>query len=273
MAGEQTTGQRPLEIASTLTLIDQLQVDRRARDTHGLFFVEGVRNFVTAVDHNCAVETVVYSERLLTSPLARKLVRRLKRAGVAFAQVSPEQFRAISRADRASGVGAILRQRVEDLQRIVPGDRMCWVALSQVRSPGNFGSLVRTAAAIGAAGFILLGASVDPFDPTVVRATMGALFQQTLVRTDAEQLRRWVRQHHLQVIGAAPDGTLEYDQVRYTCPLVLVLGEERRGLSVEQRALCQQIVRIPMVAGTDSLNLAVAGSLLLYEIFRVSRRP
>lgn len=273
MAGEHTTGHRPLEIASTLALIEQLQGDRRARDAHRLFFVEGVRNFVTAVDHNCAVDTVVYSERLLTSPLARKLVRRLKRAGIPFARVSPEQFRAISRADRASGVGAILRQRVEDLRYVLPGDHLCWVALSHVRSPGNFGSLVRTAAATGAAGFILLGNSVDPFDPTVVRATMGALFQQTLVRADAEQLRRWAQQHHLQVIGAAPDGTLEYDQVRYTRPTVLVLGEERRGLSAEQRALCQQIVRIPMIPGTDSLNLAVAGSLLLYEIFRVSRRP
>jgi TrmH family RNA methyltransferase len=148
---------------------------------------------------------------------------------------------------------------------------MCWVALSQVRSPGNFGSLVRTAAATGAAGFILLGNSVDPFDPTVVRATMGALFQQQLVRTDVERLRLWVQQHHLQVIGAAPDGTLEYDQVRYTRPTVLMLGGERRGLTADQRAVCQQIVRIPMVQGVDSLNLAVAGSLLLYEIFRVSR--
>jgi TrmH family RNA methyltransferase len=272
MAGEERTGHRPLEIAATLALIGRLQADRRARDKHGLFFVEGVRNFVTAVDHNYMLDTVVYSERLLTSPLARKLVRRLKRAGVSFARLSPEEFRTISRAKRASGVGAILRQRVADLRSLEPGDQTCWVALSQVRSPGNFGSLMRTAAASGAAGFILLSGGIDPFDPTVVRATMGALFQQTLVRTDAEQLRRWAQQHHVQVIGAAPDGTLEYDQVRYSRPIVLMLGEERRGLSGDQRALCQEIVRIPMVPGTDSLNLAVAGSLLLYEVFRVSRR-
>lgn len=271
MTGEETTGHRPLEIAATLRLIEQLQRERRTRDTRGLFFVEGVRNFVTAVDHGCAVEAILYSERLLTSPIARKLIRRLKRAGVPFARVSPEQFRAVSHAERASGVGAILRQHIQHLQPIAPGDQLCWVALSQVRSPGNFGSLVRTAAAIGAAGFILLGNNIDPFDPTVVRATMGALFQQTLIRADTEQFRGWVQQHRLQVIGAAPDGTLEYHQVRYSLPTVLMLGEERRGLSIEQRALCQQIVRIPMVPGTDSLNLAVAGSLLLYEIFRASR--
>jgi RNA methyltransferase, TrmH family len=271
MAGEESTGHRPLESAATLALIEQLQASRRERDARRLFFVEGVRNFVTAVDHNYAIDTVVYSERLLTSPLARKLVRRLKRAGIPFASVSPEQFRAISRAERASGVGAVLHQRVENLQRVVPSEQMCWAALSQVRSLGNFGSLVRTAAAIGAVGFILLGSNIDPFDPNVVRATMGALFQQRFVRTDAEQLRGWVQQHHVQVVGAAPDGTVAYDQMRYTRPAVLMLGDERRGLSADQRALCQHIVRIPMVAGVDSLNLAVAGSLLLYEFFRVYR--
>jgi len=271
MAGEHT-GHRPLDSAATLALIDQLQRDRRARDTMGLFFVEGVRNFVTALDHGYVVDTLLYSERLLIAPLARKLVRRVKRAGTPFASVSPEQFREVSRAERASGVGAILRQRVGRLPHLPPGDRPCWVALGQVRSPGNFGSLVRSAAACGAAGFILLDRSVDPFEPTVVRAAMGALYQQTLVRATAGELYRWSRRHHVPVIGAAPDGALAYDAVRYSHPTVLMLGEERRGLTDEQRDLCQQTVRIPMAAGVDSLNLAVAGSLLLFEIARGSRR-
>jgi TrmH family RNA methyltransferase len=268
MAGEERTSHRPLDVAQTLAFIEQLQVERRTRDMHRLFFVEGVRNFVAAVDHEFAVDALLYSERLLTSPVARKLVRRLKRAGIPFARVSPEQFRAVSRAERASGVGAILRQRVQQLQHVAPGNHLCWVALDHVHSPGNFGTLVRTAAAIGAAGFILLGSSVDPFDPTVVRATMGALFRQTLVRADVEQLRRWALTHQLQVVGASPDGAWDYDRVRYTRPTVLLLGEERRGLTADQRTLCHQIVRIPMVEGSDSLNLAVAGSLLLYEIAR-----
>ena len=273
MAGEDPTGHRPLAVAPTLTQIERLQRDRQYRDTHGLFFVEGVRNFVAAIDHGCTVDTLLYSERLLTSPLARKLVRRLKRASVPFARVSPEQFRTVSRAERASGVGAILRQHIRDLRHLMPGDHPCWVVLNQVRAPGNFGTLVRTSAAIGAAGFILLGGSIDPFDPAVVRASMGALFQQVLVRASTEQLRHWVQRHSLLVVGASPDGTVAYDHVRYSRPTVLVLGEERRGLSDDQRALCQQIVRIPMLADADSLNLAVAGSLLMYEVVRASQRP
>jgi len=270
MTGEETTGHRPLPVAPALTQIARLQRDRRYRDAQGRFFVEGVRNFVAAVDHGCTVDTLLYSERLLTSPVARKLVRRLKRAGVPFVRVSPEQFRTVSHAERASGVGAILRQHILDLQHVTPGNQPCWVVLNQVRAPGNFGTLVRTSAAIGAAGFILLDGSVDPFDPAAVRASMGALFGQTLARAKMEQLREWVQRYALLVVGASPDGTVAYDHVRYTHPTVLVLGEERRGLTEDQRALCQQIVRIPMLASADSLNLGVAGSLLMYEVVRAS---
>jgi TrmH family RNA methyltransferase len=268
MADEHFPGQRPLLIAPMLAHAALLQRDRRYRDAHGQFFIEGVRNFVAAVDHCSTVDVLLYSERLLTSPVARKLVRRLKRASVPFARVSPEQFRTFSRAERASGVAAVLHQNIQSLAHIPPGESPCWVVLSHVRAPGNLGTLIRTAAAVGAAGFILLGHSVDPFDPPVVRASMGALFQQAFVRASIAQLRRWAEQHRLLVVGASPDATVAYDQLRYTHPTLLLLGEERSGLSSEQRALCQQIVRIPMVAGTDSLNLGVAGSLLLYAIAR-----
>src|SRR5262249_29360539 len=173
----------------------------------------------------------------------------------------------------ASGVGAVLHQNIQKLPHIRPGDSSCWIVLNQVRAPGNFGTLVRTSAAIGGAGFILLGDSIDPFDPAVVRASMGGFFRPTFVRASAGQLRKWLHQHGLLVVGPSPEGTLEYDQVRYTHPTVLVLGEERGGLTADQRALCQQFVRIPMVAGADSLNLGVAGSLLRYAVVRALQRP
>ena len=268
MRDEHRADYRQLDAASTLTRIRKLQDDRRYRDQHRRFFIEGVRNFVAAVDGRFSIETLLYSEKLLTAPLARKFVRQLKRAGVPFARVSPEGFRSISRAEHASGVAAILHQRIQSLEMIQPDQFSCWTVLSQVQSLGNFGSLLRTSAAIGAGGFILLGPHIDPYEPVVVRSTMGALFKQTLVRTNVERFRHWIQTHQLVVIGASPDGVVEYDQVRYTRPAVLLLGNERSGLTDAQRSLCQQIVRIPMVGGTDSLNLAVAGSLLLYAVFR-----
>ena len=97
---------------------------------------------------------------------------------------------------------------------------------------------------------------------------MGALFRQTLIRTHDRSLRNWVRRHRCRVIGASPDGSAELHRCDYPRPTILVLGEERQGLSPFLRDLCSDLVRIPMVGAADSLNLAVAGSLLLYEVFR-----
>ncbi len=97
---------------------------------------------------------------------------------------------------------------------------------------------------------------------------MGAVFQQRIVRCGREAFRHWMRRHRCQVIGVTPDAERPYHRMRYRRPAVLLLGEERRGLSEAQRSLCDATVRIPMVGDVDSLNLAVAGSLMLYEVFR-----
>jgi len=268
MQYEDKSAHRLLEPAPTIAEIHKLQKDRSYRDRRGLFFIEGVRNFIAAVDNKHSFDALAYSEKLLIHPIARQQVRRLKRAGVPFARLSPEQFREVSRTERASGVAAIVKQRILFIANVRPGDRECWTALAHVRSPGNFGTLMRTSAATGSSGFILLGDSIDPYDPMAIRATMGALFKQSIVRTTSDEFRSWIRRHNLQVVGASPDGAVDYDRFRYTRPVVLLLGAERTGLSQTQRLACQQIVRIPMVEGVDSLNLAVAGSLLMYQVFR-----
>jgi TrmH family RNA methyltransferase len=272
MAGDVRAGRVDVEVGATLAHVERLQSDRRHRDASGQFFVEGVRNVVCAVDGGFAVVTLLTSEKLLTSGPARRIARQLAHAGTPLARASPEEFRRVSRADRASGIGAVLRQRVEPLHRVVPRRGLCWVVLSSVRSPGNLGSLVRTSAAVGGAGFILLGGAVDPFEPGVVRGSMGALFRQTFVRTGAEQLRHWARRHSLQLVGASPDGPVGCHEAGYRAPPLLVLGDERTGLAPELRGLCTDLVRIPMVDGVDSLNLAVAGSILMYEVLRRSLR-
>jgi TrmH family RNA methyltransferase len=147
-----------------------------------------------------------------------------------------------------------------------------WVVLEAIRAAGNLGSLIRTSEAVGGAGFILVGTGIDPYDSAVVRASMGALFRQQFIRTSYWSLRQWFRRHRCRVIGASPDGPAELHRFDYPRPTILVLGEERQGLTSVQRDLCSCLVRIPMVGAADSLNLAVAGSLLLYEVYR-ARTP
>jgi TrmH family RNA methyltransferase len=259
-----------LDAKSTLDEIRRLRADRAHRDGRATFFVEGVRNVVQAIENRFRIETLIYSEKLLIVPIARKLVRAHRRSGTPTLSVSPETFRQISTTHHASGVGAIVAQRWSQLHGTSPRAGLCWVVLEEVRSEGNLGSLIRTSEAIGGAGFILVGARIDPFDPAVVRASMGALFRQTFIRTNNSSLRNWLRRHHCHVIGASPDGSADLHHFDYPRPTILVLGEERRGLTPFLRDLCSDLVRIPMVGAADSLNLAVAGSLFLYEVYRVS---
>jgi TrmH family RNA methyltransferase len=266
------------EAETVLAEVERLQADRSHRDVRRAFFAEGVRNLVEAVAGGFEIEAIVVSERLLTSSIARKLVRDRRGAGVPTIAVEPEDFRRVSRTPRASGVGAIVGQRWQRLHSASPRAGLCWVVLEEVRSPGNLGTLIRTSEAVGGAGLILVGDRVDPHDPAVVRATMGALFRQRLVRTTAGSLRHWLRRHGCHAVGASPDGAAEFHRVAYPRPTVLLLGEERRGLSPSQRGLCPRLVRIPMVGAADSLNVAVAGSLLMYEVYRArasgrDRRP
>ena len=149
-----------------------------------------------------------------------------------------------------------------------PHDGLCWVAIESVRSAGNLGTLIRTAEAVGGAGFILIGNRIDPFDPDVIRASMSGIFCQQLVRSSLPQLSNWLQHHDCHAIGASPDGSIDLHQFQFPRSTLLFLGAERQGLTPQQRDLCHDLVGIPMVGEADSLNLGVAGSLFLYEIKR-----
>ncbi len=264
---EPSISPRP-DVDEVLNDVRQLQRRRESRDSRGLHYIEGVRNFVQASDSRVPFHTLIVSKALLRVGLAQKLVRRARRRSTPCLFVTPEQFRSVARLERASGIGAIVHQHWSRLHQASPRGGLCWLAVTRVRSPGNLGSLLRTSAAVGCAGLVVIGRDVDPFDPAVVRASMGAVFQQRIVRCGRKAFRHWVRRHHCQVVGATPEAKQPYHRMRYRRPTVLLVGEERKGLSETQREICDATVSIPMVDAVDSLNLAVAGSLMLYEVFR-----
>lgn len=257
-----------LNIKEVLTEVSQIQSSRQYRDSKSLFYLEGVRNFLRVTQNDFEIVTILYSEKLLIVPPARQLVRKLRRNGIITIKLTPEEFRAISRTEKASGIAAIVRQKWTKLHHISGKSELCWIALEKVRYSGNLGTLIRTSEAIGGSGFILIGKAIDPYDHNVIRATMGSLFDQTLIRTDYSSLTHWIRRHNLDVVAASVDGKVDFHRFKYPRSTILFLGEERKGLSKRQIALCNHLIRIPMVGKTDSLNLAVAGSLLLYEVYK-----
>jgi TrmH family RNA methyltransferase len=243
---------------------------RKERERSGLFFVDGIHLVAAAIELRAMVEQLVVAPDLLSSRFARDLLYQQRQSGVDCLEVTAEVFESLASKEAAQGIGAVVQQRWEALERAPPA-RDCWVALEAIHYPGNLGTILRTSDAVGAAGAILLGPTTDPYDPAAVRASMGAIFSQRLIRADLDEFAAWTRRHGCKVVGTSPGAALDYQSVAYELPLVLLMGSEPRGLSAEGLGLCDTIVSIPMVGHNDSLNLSVAASVMLYEIFNQRR--
>ena len=247
----------------------RLKASRNFRDRRRLALCEGVGSLIAAVDQNTPIHTLVVSPTLLTAGQARRVARDLRHTGTPTLELSPEDFRRFSMTPRASGVGLVFRQHVERLRSVDPDRDLAWLVIGRMRSPGNLGGLLRSSAAAGGAGVILMDRDTDPYDPGAIRGAMGAIHKQRIVGTTAHELGAWIEDRGLNcVVGASGEATRSYLDYPFRPGTLLVLGEERKGLDAKQRALCQDLVHIPMEPGCDSLNVSVAGALLLYEVRR-----
>ena len=255
---------------------------RKRRQETGLFFAEGIRLAGEAVQTEADVETLVVAPDLLRSDFGRDTVRRAREADVEILEVGADVFRSLSGKDGPSGIGVVARQRWTALDDTgvglegggsSPNDAAAaatlgWVVCEDVGSPGNLGSILRTCDATGATGVILLGATTDPYDPEAVRGSMGAVFSQQIVRSSLEALIQWKRQINIPMIGTSDAAPADFRTATYAPPLLLFLGSEQHGLSREVMDACDTVVRIPMAGRADSLNLAVAAGVMLYEVLR-----
>ena len=254
-------------VQKTLTHI-RLLAHRHTRDREKRIWIEGIRNFVQAFDAKIEFETVVVSPILLKGDLPDMLARRLKNSGVRTLRITPEQFRSISSTERASGIGAIIKQPWTPLDNLVPHPGASWIVLEEIRSPGNLGTILRTAEACSAAGVIFLGQRCDPFDPAVLRGAMGGLFHLKLVRSTHDRASQWANNHGIRLIGLSPEAERLWTDLPPGAGYALVLGEERKGLSDRARWMCDAMVRLPMSGWADSINVGVAAGVMLYEIVR-----
>lgn len=263
---------------------------RKKRQETGLFFAEGIRLAGEAVQTGADVETLVVAPELLRSDFGWDTVRRARQEGVEILEVGADVFRSLSGKDGPAGIGVVARQRRTTLDDAgvglggggsspndvtsddttsndaVAADTLGWVVLEDVGNPGNLGSILRTCDATGATGVILLGNTADPYDPEAIRGSMGAVFSQQIFQSSLESLIQWKRQKNIPMIGTSDAAPADFRSATYAPPLLLCLGSEQHGLSKETMEACDAIVRIPMAGRADSLNLAVAAGVMLYEV-------
>lgn len=240
---------------------------RKARDEQGRYLIEGIRPVAEAIQCGAPLDMLVVAPELLNSSFAHELIDTYAAGGGKILTVSAAVFSSLADKDNPQGLAAVGRIHYTPLPNLSPAP-VGWVVLVEVADPGNLGTILRTADGAGFSGVILVGATTDPFDPAAVRASMGALFSQQIARTSWPDLLTWARQHRIALVGSSDRGASDYRTTTYPRPLLLVLGSERHGLTDEQLAACDLVVRIPMRGRSDSLNLAVAAGILMYEATR-----
>jgi TrmH family RNA methyltransferase len=246
---------------------------RKKRESRRLFLVEGIHHVGAAVEARTAIEEIYYAPQLLNSQYALEMVENVSRAGVPCFPVTEEVFNSLAGKDNPQGILAVVHQRQEEMEDLNPGNFAWGAACVAPQDPGNVGTILRTIDAVGASGLILLEGGVDPYHPTAVRASMGAIFRQPVVRGSFNDFSHWVESHNYQVYGTSADGEIDYQQVKgYSRPVILLLGDERQGLTPEQGQICREIVRLPMRGQVSSLNLAVAAGVILYAMLEKLER-
>lgn len=253
---------------SLLSLVNRLDDDQQRRAL-GLYKVERFGAFVSAMDTGAEPVGLVVSSVLAQNALVQMLIRRAEQRGVPVLDLPPERFRTHARGARASGIIAILRQPWLPIEEVTPTG--AWVAVDQIRSKGNLGCILRTCEACGVEGLIVVGHQVDPFDPDVVSAAMTGISGLKFTRVSRAGLVRWSERHKAPIVGTSPRGTVAWDQFAYPSAMVLWLGDERQGLAADALARCATTVSIPILGRADSLNVATAAGIVLYEALRQRR--
>jgi TrmH family RNA methyltransferase len=247
---------------------------RRERDRSGLFLIEGYRELSRALAGGVRPATLYCCPALYLGGNEDALVEQARRTGAEVLTVAEAPFRKASYRDRPEGLLAVARQFPTDLEPLDPGTDPLFLVVEGIEKPGNLGTMLRTAEAAGAAAVIVCDPTTDPFNPNVVRASLGTLFSLPLAMADTPTTLAWLRRRGVRTVATTPSATLAHWEADLTGPVAVAVGSEQYGLSDSWIEAADQRVLIPMPGSVDSLNAAMAAGIVLFEAVRQRRsRP
>src|SRR5213078_150304 len=265
-------------IASNLqSTIRDLQ-RRKARGRRGLALIEGVRLVEEALGAGVAFQGALVAPDLARTERGTVLVAELQGHGVAVEEVGARIFAELADTETPQGIIAVIEPRRWSAGDFTPSPGAVALVIDGVQDPGNVGTLIRTAHALGAAGTVVLRGTADPTSPKALRAAMGATFRHLVVSLDDAGFIAWARKHAVTLWAAAADGTPLHRALgtgsgnggagRVDGPIAVIVGNEGAGIRPQLNAVAAQRVAIPVAQGAESLNVAVAAGILLYEVTR-----
>ncbi|HXG43516.1 MAG TPA: RNA methyltransferase [Gemmatimonadales bacterium] len=249
-----------------LSTIRDLQ-RRRGRERRGLALAEGVRLVEEALAAAVPIRGAVVAPALEATSRGKALKAALLRAGVPLESLGDRTLAALADTEHPQGVIAVVEPPRRTLEDIRPGPRGAVLVLDAVQDPGNVGALVRTALGLGAAGLVALPGTADLSNPKALRGSMGALFRLPCAAADVPALLGWAARSGVAIWTSGVDGS-PVGSVRRRGPVALVVGNEGAGVHPALARAADATVAVPLAGPVESLNVAVAAGILLYEVLR-----
>jgi len=242
--------------------------ERRERDREGVTLLEGYRELSRARLLGIPIRECFFAPELFLGENEYPLLEDLKQSGTEVWQTTPEILTKLAYRDRPEGLIAIAAMQKKGLESIPVKPNGLYLVAETIEKPGNLGSMLRSADAVGATGMIICGHGTDIYNPNVIRASTGALFSVPLAEGENEEVYDWLHGHGLKTLAATPHTDKCYTDTDMTCGVAVVVGAEQTGLTDFWMNRADLQVVIPMLGKIDSLNVAAATTILLYEAAR-----
>lgn len=245
--------------------------ERRERDELGLFLVEGYREVRRALEKNVALQELYFSPDWFLGENEPALIEQARQAGAQLFELSKDAFAKVAYRERPDGLLAVAPQWRRSLDDLKLAAAPFLLVCESIEKPGNLGTILRSADAAGCDAVILCDAVTDIFNPNVVRASTGVLFSVPVVVADSPTVHAWLRAQGIRTAATTPHTDNLYTQTDLGGPLAIVMGSEQYGLSEFWMKGADVLVRIPMAGQADSLNVAMATIITLFEAVRQRR--
>ncbi len=252
---------------TTVKLVAALHA-KKQRDKLGLFIAEGIR-LVEEAAAEWPLHCFVYSEKLLLQPRGVALISTLEEKGARGLLVSDAVYQKISLTESAQGILALIPKRATKMTDWNTEQLGCIAVLDEIQDPGNVGAIIRTAAAANCSAVVLTSGCADPFSDKAVRAAMGALFKIPVVENVArEELSAYCRENRIRLIATCLEGATSYEKLNYMGRNAIIFGNEGNGVHAELIKVSHDKIKIPLYHEVESLNVAAAAAVILYEVLR-----
>jgi len=246
----------------------QKLTERRERNETGLFLIEGYRELKRAFEGKVEIQTLFICPELFLGSNEQALINQIDRSGAEIFTCSSSVFHKLSYRDRPDGLVAVAKQMQRQLRDISFRDTPFLIIAEAIEKPGNLGTILRSADAAGVDGVIVCDRCTDIYNPNVVRASVGTLFTLPVVEATTEETLLWLKEKQIQIAAATPSAQEEFTDADFKGAIAVAVGTEQLGLSDLWMQEAAIRVRIPMHGVADSLNVATATTLLLYEAVR-----